>query len=243
MSTVGNWRGPSIVKDSLILYLDAGSPNSYYPLSNSTTWKDISNNGYNGTLINGPVYNSINGGVLVFDGVDDHGRIPYNSNFDLSNTNYTLEGWFNLSTFSSVPFGRHLISKDTYGVNFDWSLAVMNSTTLTLYSNGTATNVTATVPTMSAGQWYHYVVTSISGVIRIYLNSILYKTQSMSTSNSSQVYVTLGRYSWNGPTDSPPGIPGGYINGYISTLRIYRKGLNDSEVLQNYNAYKGRFNL
>lgn len=240
MSTVGNWRGPNIVKESLILYLDAGSPNSYYPLSNGITWNDISSNGYNGTLINGPVYNSSNGGVLVFDGVDDYGRIPYNSNFNLSNTNYTLEGWFNSNSFSTDQI---LISKDTYGVNFDWALYIFNSTTLIFYSNGTATNVTATVPTMSAGQWYHYVVTSISGVIRIYLNSILYKTQSMSTSNSSQVYVTLGRYSWNGPTDSPPGIPGGYIKGKIPILRIYRKGLNDSEVLQNYNVLKGRFGL
>jgi hypothetical protein len=57
----------------------------------------------------------------------------------------------------------------------------------------------------------------------------------MSTSNSSQVYVTLGCYSWNNP--------GGRTNGKISTLRIYRKGLVDAEVLQNYNALKGRFNL
>jgi len=230
-----------IIKEGLVLNLDAAKQDSYPRYG--TNWYDLSGNGYNGTLTNGPAFTGDNGGVLVFDGVDDYGRIPYNSNFNLSNTNYTLEGWFNLSTFSSVPFGRHLISKDTYGVNFDWSLAVMNSTTLTFYSNGTATNVTATVPTMSAGQWYHYVVTSISGVIRIYLNSVLYQTQSMSTSNSSQVYVILGRYSWNGPTDAPAGFPGGYVNGYIAALRIYRKGLTDAEVLQNYNALKARFGL
>lgn len=229
-----------IIKEGLVLNLDAAKQDSY-PKS-GTIWSDLSSNGYNGTLINGTSFTKDNGGALVFDGVDDYGRIPYNSNFNLSNTNYTLEGWFNSNSFSSTA-GQILISKDTYGVNFDWALYIFNSTTLIFYSNGTATNVTATVPTMSTGQWYHYVVTSISGVIRIYLNSILYKTQSMSTSNSSQVYVTLGRYSWNGPTDSPSGIPGGYINGKIPILRIYRKGLNDSEVLQNYNALKGRFGL
>ena len=57
MSTVGNWRGPSIVKDGLVLYLDAGSPNSYFNKT-STTWKDMSGSASNGTLINGPTYDS-----------------------------------------------------------------------------------------------------------------------------------------------------------------------------------------
>ena len=112
---------------------------------------------------------------------------------------------------------------------------MVNSTTLRLFSNGTSTNVTATVPTMTTGQWYHYVVTSISGVIRIYLNSVLYQTQTMSTSNLSQVYLTLGCGSWNNP--------GAFFNGKISILRIYRKGLVGGEVLQNYNSLKGRFGL
>jgi hypothetical protein len=232
-----------IITTGLILNLDAGDPTSYP--GSGTNWNDLGIYNNDATLVNGVSYSSIDGGgSMIFDGVNDYGTVSYNSNFDLSNTDYTLEGWFNSNSFSTL---QSLISKDTYGQNFDWSLLigsignVSNSTTLTFYSNGTTTNVTATVPTMSAGQWYHYVVTSISGVIRIYLNSILYKTQSMSTSNSSQVYVTLGRYSWNGPTDSPPGIPGGYINGKISILRVYRIGLTGTEVLQNYNAIKNRY--
>ena len=217
-----------IVTDGLVLCLDAANTKSYP--GTGTSWLDLSKNGNNGTLINVPVYNSSNGGVLVFDGVDDYGRIPYNSNFNLSNTNYTLEGWFNSNSFSN---GQILISKDTNGSNFDWCLYIPNSMSLAIYSNGTSTNVTAIVPTMSTGQWYHFVVTSISGVIRIYLNSVLYQTQSMSTSNSSQVYVTLGCSSWNAPNT--------FTNGKISILRTYRKGLSDSEVLQNYNATKFRF--
>lgn len=223
---------PKIVTDGLVLYLDGANPKSY--VSGSTIWNDISKNSNNGVLINNPTFNTSNNGTIVFDGTNDYGTIPYNTDFDLSNTDYTLEGWFNLNTFSFQPFGEHLISKDTFGATFDWSLAVINSTTLTLYSNGTSTNVTATVPTMSTGQWYHYVITSISGVIRIYLNSILYQTQSMVTSNSSQVFVTIGCRSWNNP--------GGYMNGKIPVLRIYRKGLVGGEVLQNYNSLKNRFN-
>ena len=58
--------------DGLILYLDAGITLSYP--GNGTTWTDVNGLGpkNNGTLINGPTYNSANGGSIVFDGVDDY---------------------------------------------------------------------------------------------------------------------------------------------------------------------------
>ena len=217
-----------IITDKLVLCLDAANTKSY--LSGSTSWNDLSENKYVGTLINGPTFSSTNSGSIVFDGTNDYGTIPYNSNFNLSSTDYTLEGWFNSNSFSS---GQIIVSKDTFGANFDWCLFIQNSTQIAIYSNGTATNVTATVPTMSTGQWYHFVVTSISGVIRIYLNSVLYQTQSMSTSNNSLFYITLGCSSWNNP--------GLFMNGKIPILRIYRKGLTSNEVLQNYNTTKWRF--
>ena len=34
-----------------------------------------------------------------------------------------------------------------------------------------------------------------------------------------------------------------YFNGKISNIQIYNRALSASEVLQNYNALKGRFNL
>ena len=223
-------KEPLGVTDSLVLYLDAANARSY-PKS-GTTWFDRSGNSNNGTLVNGPTYSSANFGSLVFDGTNQYGYIPYNANFNLSNTDYTLEGWVNFNTFVN---GIALISKDTYGSNYDWAIYIVNSTTIRLYSNNTATSVTATVPTMTTGQWYNIVITSISGVIRIYLNSGLYLTQSMTTSNNSQVYITLGCGSWNSP--------GGFVNGKMPVLKVYRKGLTAAEVSQNFNAFRGRFSV
>ena len=59
-----------IVKDGLILDLDAAKRDSYP--SSGTVWNDISGFQNNGTLINGPTFNSSNGGSIVFDGVDDY---------------------------------------------------------------------------------------------------------------------------------------------------------------------------
>ena len=55
---------------NIVLYLDAANTNSYS--GEGTTWTDLSGQSNNGTLINGPTYNSGNGGSLVFDGSNDY---------------------------------------------------------------------------------------------------------------------------------------------------------------------------
>ena len=59
-----------IVQDGLVLNLDAGVAQSYS--GTGTTWTDLSGNGNNGTLTNGPVFNSDRGGSIVFDGTNDY---------------------------------------------------------------------------------------------------------------------------------------------------------------------------
>jgi len=67
MSAIG---GPAIITSGLVLELDAGNIKSYQ--SGSTTWFDKSGNASNGTLINGPTFNTGSLGSIVFDGVDDY---------------------------------------------------------------------------------------------------------------------------------------------------------------------------
>ena len=61
---------PNIITDGLVLYLDAANTKSYP--GSGTTWRDLSKSQLNGTLTNGPTFNSSNGGSIVFDGVDDY---------------------------------------------------------------------------------------------------------------------------------------------------------------------------
>ena len=65
-----------IVTDGLVLCLDAADNNSYPGSGN--TWTDLSGQGNNGTLVNGPTFNSGNKGSLDFDGTNDHVRITSN---------------------------------------------------------------------------------------------------------------------------------------------------------------------
>jgi len=63
-------HGPPIITNGLVLCLDAADRNSYP--GSGTTWTDLSGRGNTGTLTNGPTYSSSNGGSIVFDGVDDY---------------------------------------------------------------------------------------------------------------------------------------------------------------------------
>ena len=62
-------HSPKISTDGLVLALDTANRKSYP--GSGTVWNDLSGNGNNGSLINGPTFNGANGGSIVFDGVDD----------------------------------------------------------------------------------------------------------------------------------------------------------------------------
>ena len=62
--------GNGIVQDGLICHLDAANVRSYPGYS--TTWFDLSGDGKNLTLTNGPTFNTSNIGTLVFDGTNDY---------------------------------------------------------------------------------------------------------------------------------------------------------------------------
>ena len=61
-----NYCTQQIVKDGLVLALDAGNTKSYP--GSGTSWSDLSGQGNTGTLTNGPTYSSADGGSIVFDG-------------------------------------------------------------------------------------------------------------------------------------------------------------------------------
>ena len=90
------------------LLLDAGIATSYP--GSGTIWTDLSGNGNNGTLTNGPTFSSADGGSIVCDGVNDHIALP---SID-TNSDFTLNFWTkrtsnsNPTLFSGTPAGGYL---------------------------------------------------------------------------------------------------------------------------------------
>ena len=230
MSTIGNWRGPNIIKEGLVLYLDPGSPNSYLNKT-STAIKDISGYGNNGTLTNGPVYNTINGGNLLFDGVNDY--VIVNSNVYTKVLNLTIE-----CLFKKVS-GRTILShsSDGAGAIKTYSFEEVDGFNFTAKITTDVTQYTLYGGRLN-NSWNLVSTTYDSSLFCLYINGVL----TSSTPTSGQlVYqdfnpslLNIGRKN---ATD------GEYINGNIATVRLYNRALSATEVLQNFNVTKSRFGL
>jgi hypothetical protein len=229
---------PKIVTDGLVLYLDAANPNSY--VSGSTTWRDISRGGNNGTLTNGPTFNSSNGGSIVFDGSNDYVDLGNILNFERTDK-FSISAWVNASSLSS--FGMILCKMDTNqkGYFLDWETT--GAITFSLRNTANTNDfLTTTVGIISINNWVNVCVTYNGGSsatgVTFYLNSIQQsKTISRDVLSSSIVntYSNIigARVSFNN----------GYVNGKISQLTVYNRELSYQEILQNYNATKSRFGL
>ena len=255
---MGFHRGPKIVTNGLVLYLDAANKKSYP--GTGTAWSDLSGLGNTGTLTNGPTFNSGNGGSIVFDGVNDYASLPYTSLLNLGNQ-LTICGFVKLNSISGTNsiFASVDVQTGTFteGYNFYFnnsSVYGLNANTLR-FQFGKSTwswNVYASNGiTISDTNW-HFVGLTASSLntnspnINFYIDSsqilgtfwnaatkgaIRYSSNINSTRVSSIYYPTNPSYESN------------YGNNNIAHLSVYNRALSSSEILQNYNATKSRFNL
>jgi hypothetical protein len=226
-----------IITSGLTLNLDAGFTPSY-PKS-GTTWTDISFSGNNGTLVNGPTFNSANGGSIVFDGVDDYVSTTYNSNVAFLNRSpYTLEVFVNPLSVSQYPgwIDREAnlgLGRDGY--NLIYSQVAMPAGSVYVFTErfatGSAAQAATTLTTSSFfGNWSHLVSTYNGSTLSLYVNGILMGS-STSTGNitNGSTALQIGR---RGVTSS---------SGKIAISRIYNRALTNVEILQNYQSQFPRF--
>ena len=208
-----------IVTDGLVFYVDAGNGNSYP--GSGTTWSDLIG-GNDGTLTNGPAYNSGNGGSLVFDGVNDYIDAPNLGVLSSNNTDqFTIGVW--LKTTSTVNFNRI--------VKFQHSVSMFLSADggFSVQSGGDNAGTSPANTFIRDGSWHYVVVTYNEG-----LEYTGYRDGSLSfTVATSDLEASDGSNTTIG-SDT-------YFNGSIAVVTVYNRVLSSSEVLQNYNALKNRF--
>lgn len=235
---------PNTVTNGLVLYLDAGNTNSYP--GTGTSWRDISGNSNNGTLTNGPTFNSGNLGSIVLDGTDDYVNCGNNSSINITGTGLTLSAWvYRTALNSNANNYRRIIEKAASYPALQYSFittpqgssAGEGRLLFDLYiNNSLPTSMTGSTQ-LQLNTWYNIVATYDGSFRRIYLNNAidgqLATTGSISSTVSSLV---LGDYL--------PGAGSTYAwNGRIANTQIYNRALTQAEILQNYNALKGRYGL
>ena len=214
--------GPNIVDNGLVLYLDAGNRKSY--TSGSTTWFDKSGFNNNGTLTNGPTFNTGSGGSIVFDGTNDYVRITLANPITFSNISYN--SWV-------YAEGLDNQYKTIIDLNNDDML-------LDIYQNkfGFYDPVYDTGYVLTQNTWYNYSVShTFGGPWYFYVNGILVYTSPNDSTTSTAHRIGIGA-GLTGPTTADE-----FWKGKIAVAQIYNRALSASEVLQNYNATKGRFGL
>jgi hypothetical protein len=225
---------PAIVTNGLVLNLDAGFTPSY-PTS-GTSWYDLSSNGYNGTLINGPTFSSANGGSIVIDGVDDSCYVGQYPNLALNQL--TLSVWcYPTNAQNGSGPGRMIASmndvngwQNGYGI-FTYPYQNKGPQVNFFINSGSGQDYIQLL--ISNNQWYNFTMT-FDGTTQVgYSNGSLIESKSRTLVYDSRNRFTIGEgYQYNAP-----------YSGNIASVFLYNRALSSAEVSQNYNATKSRFGL
>lgn len=242
--------GENIVRDGLVLYLDAKYS---YPGTNGIgmtttnpdvkTWYDMSGNG-NDFEIRGVIgtstviYDASFGGIFEHKTGQTTGSIvcaPFNHPVN----QMTVEMWVKVPSSQS---NQALLSYAVTGD--DNNQLIFNPTNLEIYITSAADGAAATGISIADGSWKQFVRTSIrsSGEEKVYINGVERFSRILKPGTN---FTPGGSLVLGQEQDS---VAGGFdgtqaLQGSISSLKMYNRALTAAEVLQNYNALKGRFGL
>ena len=234
MSTVKG--GPDTITDGLVLVLDAGNQRCF--TSGSTTCNNIITNGlvtgaagnpsagtHSPETTNFPTYNSINGGVFDFAG----GK-GMNFEEDLGfSTTRTLIMWFYKNNSNTEYFSD---ARNNGGGWFlsNYSSRNINYTEQLRYTFGGSYN--SAHPDF-INKWHCMVVTSDNTESRLYLGGVevdSYVSQTSIDEDFGKNFRIGTRFSTSSQW-----------TGYFGSILAYNRVLTSQEILNYYNATKGRF--
>ena len=227
-------HSPSIVTDGLVLCLDAANKRSYP--GTGTTWTDLKG-GNNGTLTNGPTFDSGNSGSIVFDGSDDYVNCGNGSDFSITEQ-VTLICWMKKTDKTSNSGYHHLVGRGPTS-NIGYTLATAAGTGYPIFQFSTnggnqwpdkaaifSVDVCTGDWTMVTGSYNSNTSTVLIGV-----NDSFYTQTETGTMYNSTANVEIGRRSGVGQ----------YYPANIAAAIIYNRALTADEIRQNYEATKGRY--
>ena len=218
---------PIIVTNGLVLCLDAANVKSYP--GSGTTWTDLSGNGNNGTLANGPTYSSDNSGSIVFDGTNDFVQCSGS----ITVTAATFTSWIRRNgsqgAYDGILFSRgtnvtgmHFFSSNQLG--YTWN----NAANTYNWASGLI------IPDLT---WCMVAVSVTSTSATAYLcqsSGITTATNTVSHASSILDDIKIAKDDTNELR---------YFQGRISNVSIYNRALSDAEIQQNFNTLRGRYGI
>jgi hypothetical protein len=215
---------PTVITDGLVLNLDAGTALSYG--GSGTNWYDTSGSGYILGARNSPTFTGT--GISSYFTLNGSNQDFYLASYGPTYTEvtYNLWVWRNgaQNGYAAFFMSRGNATGFTYQtaggtLSYHWINAQYT------YSSGIdTTNQTWTMATL--------VVTPTEA--RWYLDGVLRNTRATSHAASAFDNIYIG---------SDGGQGGRYYNGRIAMVQLYNRALTNTEILQNFNATRGRYGV
>jgi hypothetical protein len=216
-------------ENNIVFHLDVANPASYSG-PGSTVIYDLAGRAHC-TLVNTPTWTNDGGGSLIFNGSNQKGTFP---NVTIpTTTEATGFIWFrttSTSTYQNIWDGgdsgtgtRFYIVSGTLGGGFSHSNAI-------------------TTTSFSANTWYCIAASNAGGQGRLYLNGILVG------SNAYGMQVTTGLNLGEAGNQARLGQVDGdrateYFTGQFGMMAFYNKELSHAEIMQIFQATRGRFGV
>jgi len=218
----------------LVLALDAANRKSYP--GSGTTWTDLSGNGNNGTLVNGPTYNSANSGSIVFAGDNDYVIATRPSSL-VAGGPISVSLWAKWITTGTTISTIQVLVDNNHSSSPVQGFVLQDrpdlSKSIQFGSNITSNGATSTFQ-VGDGTWHHIVGTNDQTTTKLYIDGSLNAQISQGGLGTVQPNISVGYWQFT---------PGRYLNGNVAQVSIYNRALSAAEISQNFNAFRGRFGI
>ncbi len=213
----------------------------YQPVNVTTRlWPDQINQSVRGSLINNPTFDISNRGSIVFDGINDY---VSGSSIINAGSNFSVFAWIKPGAINV----RNGIVGNSYNYTTRQGFLLSTATnyggtnnTFFISIGADAAYRTANNNSISLNNWNYIggVVTNGGQDIKLYVNGIetSYFGGALTSGSVSYDINELLIGARHSATLEP-------FIGSIANIQIYNRILSQSEILQNYNQLKSRFNI
>jgi hypothetical protein len=239
---VGVAYNPNIVTDGLVLCLDAANKRSYP--GTGTTWRDLSGNNYDFSLVNSPGFGKHrNTPCFTFSGSNDYALRSGSIDYDVGTSGSVSVV---MASINGTNFGScsRLFSLGASGSNNDYSsyftTASCNQSKFGLWYRNNPANFYPTSDFKQADDRY-FIVTytwdTSTGTYKIYVNG----SQESSTSGTGNPFNYTGIVTMGVGVNSGSLAENSYVR--VSCVWLYNKTLTAAEVRRNFNVMRHRFGI
>lgn len=219
----------SVVRNGLALQLDSANVKSYP--GSGTAWTDLSRATASTTLYNAPTFSS---NYLTFNGTNQYAIAPINLNY----TQGTISMWVYPTAANNNNFCAYTANAPNSSYTHQLGISTGSKLLAYIYDAGAVTARLSTgTTTLSLNTWYNLSLVWLNGsYFRGYINGVQETTSALTTAWASGSNFWLGTN-----TGGANGAPANYFAGRMSSVSVYTVALTDAQLLQNFNALRGRY--